>query len=110
MCQIQEPLTAAKGLRLINDLIKNTPSQEKLIEWKNRTNSKQNDELKGEVGLKYWYLFCKRNAHHFSLKKGQSYDSDRDSWCTYSNFVNMYDMLEQKMVEAGVAIRLDSPT
>ena len=42
-------------------------------------------------------------------KKEHKFEMDRDSWCTYQNFRKMYEMIEEKLVEANVAVRLESP-
>ena len=34
---------------------------------------------------------------------------DRDKWTTYRNFLNMYDHVIEKICEASVVEKLDSP-
>ena len=42
-------------------------------------------------------------------KKGQQFELDRSNWCTHQNFRMMYEMISEKLIEAGLAKRLDVP-
>ena len=42
-------------------------------------------------------------------KKEHKFEMDRDSWCTYQNFCKTYEMIEEKLVGANVAVQLESP-
>jgi hypothetical protein len=52
-----------------------------------------------------WFL--KRNKDVVRTKRCKVQDCKRHTWCTYSNFSQMYDDVYDRMVEAGVAIKLD---
>jgi hypothetical protein len=107
--KIGSPVSSGQGVFLINDLIKNTVHQQRLIEYKKKQGISQSDEDLGKIGQNYWYSYLKRNRTKIESKKGRKYDLDRSSWTKYKNFKNMYSAIEEEMVEAGVAISLDEP-
>ena len=41
-------------------------------------------------------------------KKAVQFDSNRDDWCTYNNFAQMYNNMYEHMVDAGAAVKLDA--
>ena len=55
LARIRQPATPAVALSLANSMIEGTPAQEALIEFKKRTNSKQDPEhgelLEGSFGI-----------------------------------------------------------
>ena len=109
MAEIREPLPPSRCICLINDLIRNTPAQKKLIEFKTKMRMFSPHVPLGEVGLGYWQHFRERYKHKLVNKKGQKFELDRSLWCTYQNFRNMYDMIEDKLIEAKVAKRFRQP-
>ena len=109
MSEIREPLRPSRCLNLINDMIKGTPSQQKLIDFKTKSKSSTIYTPIDEVGTSYWQNFKKRYGHLLVDKKGEKFELDRDSWCTYTNFRKMYQMVETKMIEAGVAEKINEP-
>ena len=56
MAEIREPLQPSRCVQLINDMIQGTPSQQKLIEFKNRMNIPTNVPP-GCIGPGYWQKF-----------------------------------------------------
>jgi len=36
------------------------------------------------------------------------FDSNRDNWCTYDNFAQMYNNVYEIMVDTSVAVKLDA--
>ena len=105
MAQIRQCLTPSEAVQLINSLIKDTQLQQDLIKWK----MKYSHGSDGYIGGGYWSLFKKRNAHLIRSKRGQKYELDRASWSTYANFRQMYEQVYDQMVEAGVAVKHDTP-
>ena len=91
MSEIREPLRPSRCLNLINDMIKGTPSQQKLIDFKTKSKSSTIYTPIDEVGTSYWQNFKKRYGHLLVDKKGEKFELDRDSWCTYTNFRKMYE-------------------
>ena len=109
LARIRQPVTPTVAISLANSMIKDTPVQEALIEWKKNTNSKQDPELWGTVGRKFWYNLKGRYDTVLATKKGQKFELDRSSWTTYSNFEQMYDEVVKEMVIAKVAVEFPTP-
>ena len=105
MARIRQSITPSRGLRLVNSLIENMPIQQELIQWKSKYS---NDNL-GTVGIGYWNRFIRRNKSKLVSKRGQKYELNRQNWTTYSNFVNMYDHVEDELVSAGLAKEYEEP-
>lgn len=61
------------------------------------------------VGRGWFRGFMRRNSKLIVSKQGQIKDLKRQSWCVYDKFEAMYDCVYEKMVEAKVAIKLDTP-
>ncbi len=78
--KIGSPVSSGQGVFLINDLIKNTVHQQRLIEYKKKQGISQSDEDLGKIGQNYWYSYLKRNRTKIESKKGRKYDLDRSSW------------------------------
>ena len=51
----------------------------------------------------------KRNKDKIVSKRGPRYELNRQKWTTYANFVHMNNHCIDKMMEAGVAIKLEEP-
>ena len=79
MAKIRRCLTVSETLGLANDLIKDTPLEKKILEWK--MNSLHLDIKKGDpvLGKKYWALFKKRWEHKLVSKRGQKFTMDRNN-------------------------------
>ena len=103
MAQIRQCLTPSQAIHLINSMIKGTPIQKELIQFK----EKYSHGGDGCVGRGFWAGFKKRNGHLIRSKRGQKYELDRASWSTYSNFSQMYTQVYQQMVEARLAVEIE---
>ena len=95
------------NFNLVNDIIKDTPSQTKLSSFESNIKSSTKKTDIDKVGAKYWRGFRKRHAHLLENKKGEKFELDRSNWLTYQNFRSMYDMIEDKLVECGIAKKID---
>ena len=70
----------------------------------------QHEEDLGKIGRSYWCGFLKRNQHKIRSKKGKRYDLDRSNWTTYLNFKDMYDNIDDILVnESKIAEYLPEP-
>ena len=103
MSRVGQSFTSGQGLELMNSLIKDTPHQEKLNEWR----QEQGLEQDGQVGYSYWQGFLKRNSHMIKSTKGVKYELNRKRWTTYSNFLQMYELIGEEMIGAGVAQKIE---
>ena len=109
MSYIKRSLTISEGLNLANDLIKNTPTQEKLIAWKllHKIFQKKHEEL-GTVGFNYWKAFLKRHKHLLRSKAASSYTINRSNFTDYLNFY-MYKHIKKVLLECSIAKQLPVP-
>jgi hypothetical protein len=109
LAKLGSPISCGQGVHIINDLIRGTVYQEQLIEYKKKQGIVQSEDKLGMIGHNYWYAFLERNKDKLETKKGRKFELDRSKWTKYRNFKKMYDDIEDDMVDAGVAIRLDEP-
>ena len=110
MSKIKRSITPFEGLALINDMIKGTDIQRELIDWKLRHNIYfERFEDLGTVGLGYWRVFMQRNGQVLCSKVSRKFSKDRSSWTTYLLFNEMYDHIQQIMIECGISEQLQSP-
>ena len=105
MSKCRQSLNVSQGLQLINDIIFKTQHQKKLITFKERHCSSS----KGCVGKGYWRGFLRRNSHLLVTKRGHHFELDRSSWTTYANIRDMYDSIEEEMIDCGLAERRGVP-
>jgi hypothetical protein len=107
--KIGSPITCGTALHLINELIDDTIHQERLINWKKTQGIIQEPERMKKVGSAYWYSFLRRNSERISTKRGRKFELDRSNWTKYRNFLSMYEDIEEELVQAGLAVKLDPP-
>jgi hypothetical protein len=104
------PLTPPNVIRLINSMIKGTPIQSKLIQFKRKTSPDNIPEHKlGTVGTTYYKGLMERNRIRLRSKRGRRFELNRAKWETYTNFLTMYEDIEAEMVDAGLATKLQYP-
>ena len=105
------PLNMSNGLNLINDLIAGTIHQTQLIQWKLKHNIYyENENELGRVSKSFFRNFMKRNGHRLRSKVGRRYAFDRSNFTSYLNFRDMYDQIEQVLVEdCNIASRYPEP-
>ena len=110
MAKCRIPLTAGQGLNMINSCIDGTESHKKLIDFKKRIKADQDDSTIGSVSKKYWKKFLARNSDKLELKKAVKYELQRDNFVTYTNFEEMYNEIEDLLVnDAKIAEFLPEP-
>ncbi len=87
-----------------------------IVQWKAKhlsivDDDEDDDETTGiskstaYLGKKYWQNFRKRHPK-IKTKKAVRFDTKRDDWCTYENFIAMYDGINSQMVKSGVDVEL----
>ena len=111
MSKLKSSLSVSEGLSLVNELIENTPIQQSLIDWKKLHNTYHKDPSDlGKVGHNYWLNFIRRKGHLIRSKSGKKYAIDRSNFTTYLNFRDMYDHIEDVLVnDYKVARKFDVP-
>jgi hypothetical protein len=105
---LHQPVSCGEGLELANYMIEGTEYQVAFIEWKknNLKNGPQNETF-GTLGQRYWKMFCRRNTDVITSKKAVRFGSKRDDWWHLENCGDMYDGVYDKLVQSGVAEKLD---
>ena len=110
MGNIKRTLTLSQVLELANDLIKNTETEIKLIEWKKKRNIYHNDSSTlGTLGMSFLREFLSRNDHLINKKTLSKYSIDRSNFSNYLNFSDMYDHIQRILIKSGIAIALERP-
>ena len=96
-------------LRLANSMIRGTETEKKVIAWKARQLGYDPTSTAANLGEKYYQGFMKRHRHELWSASVKAIDVNRSNWATYDNIEKMYDLVYKSMVEAGVAVELDTP-
>ena len=58
------------------------------------------------VGKGYWRGFLKRNHHLIRSKRAVKFEAKQAEWCTYDNFLKMYEEVYKEMTDCGIASKL----
>jgi hypothetical protein len=107
LARMGESLTKYEVMDLADEIIADTESEDRLIEYcKKRQIYK--DLSSGKIVGERWYSnFI--NRHKEKLKRGRCkiQDVNRLTWCTTEHFQNMYDAVYEEMVNAKVAIKFE---
>lgn len=110
MSNIKRTLTMSQVLELANDLIKNTETQIRLIEWKKKRKVYHNDSSSlGTLGMSFLREFISRNDHLINKKTLSQYSIDRSNFSNYLNFSDMYNHIQKILVQSGIAVTLNEP-
>jgi hypothetical protein len=105
---LRQPVSCGEGIELANSMIEGMESQVAFMELKkNHLKNGPQDDTFGTLGQRYWQNFCRRNADVITSKNAVRFDSKRDDWCRLENFADMYDVVFEKLVQSGVAEKLD---
>jgi hypothetical protein len=107
MCKINQPLSCGEALALANCFIDGKPMQERLAEFQMRRKLGKKGFQYGTLTQGWWYGFLKRNAFRIVTKRGEKFACMRSNWTTYENIAQMYDVIYDEMVDAGVAVYLE---
>ena len=111
MSKLKMALTVSECICLINELIADTPIQQRLKEWKLSKHTPYKDiEDLGKVGQSYWGNFLKRHKHELKSKVGKKFSVDRSNWTSYLNFRDMLLSIKDVMVnDSKIASKLPNP-
>ena len=61
------------------------------------------------IGKGYWSGFMENNGRRLNLVRPQKSGLDRNNWCKYSAFYDMYDSIEILLIQAKVMTILEEP-
>jgi hypothetical protein len=109
MGKIRQPLTVGETIDLANSLIEGKEQQQQLIRWKLRCNPDLPLEAKGRIGYGWFQGFKKRHGSRLVTKRGERFAADRADWSKYMYIKQMYDVIYDNMVEAGIAEEIEDP-
>ena len=109
MGKIRQPLNCTEAIQLMNNLICNTDTQAKLAEFQKSRKLGDDDFKYGTVTKAWWRGFLRRHEHEIVTKRGEKFALNRSDWTTLPNIKQMYEVIYDEMVDAGVAIELQTP-
>ena len=98
MNRMHQSITKSIFIDMVNALIKDSPSAQKLLEYKKvhcRISS-------GEIGVAYYTSFMARHEEIWTTRPSKV-DVNRAVWATYENIKKMYEIIYEEMVLAGIA-------
>ena len=84
MAAARQPLTSAKGLALVNSMIKDKELGQAVKKFKEDRHQINEDTNPCTLGPKYWANFLKRNSHRLESKRGHKFAKDWAEWSKYS--------------------------
>ena len=93
----------------MNDMIENTNTKQKLIEFQQSRKLGTYGFEKGKVTNGWWRGFLRRNENKLVTKRGEKFALNRHDWTTLPNIKQMYEVIYDEMEDAGVAIELQTP-
>ena len=102
MGQIRQPLNCAEGIRLMNDMIAGTPTQDALKEFQMVRKLNRSQEF-GTVGWQWWDAFMRRHGDKIVSKRGERFACIRGQWTKLSNIKTAYRCIYDEMVDARIA-------
>lgn len=100
--EARQPITPKEGLELANSMIDGKQYQVRLREWQ----AKRKRKVTGKLTKKFWSGFMKRHKDKIDSAKGYRFSANKDAWTTAENIEQMYDMVYNSWVDAGVARKL----
>lgn len=106
LARIKQPLTKDRVISLAESLIKNTKYVDRMHDF-NKNNHAYDPNSDTIVGRRWYYGFLERNKEAICRQRGRVVDLKRHTWCTYEHFRDMYENNYERMVEAGVARKLE---
>jgi hypothetical protein len=115
LANIGSPLCKEQVIGLMESLIYKSIHYDNLVEFKKRLKLHvpmldDEGDRSNLLGRRWYDGFLKRNSDKIIRGKGRIKDIKRHTWCTYGNFVDMYDSVYNAMCLAKVAVKLDEET
>ena len=99
-CEAGEPINPTVFLEIANSLIEGSTVKEKLRQW----NIDRGLDTETPLSMTYYKSFLKR--HDLESKVGERKSTMRVNDLDHANVHNMYNLVYERMVEAGVAVNL----
>ncbi len=93
----------------MNNLIHQTYTQERLPEFQ-RIHSLCNNSFTPRLVTRAWWRgFLKRHKDKIVTKRGEKFALNRSEWTTLPNIKQMYEVIYDEMLDAGITISLQIP-
>jgi hypothetical protein len=105
LARIGQPLVQDQLCSLAISIITGTPLEQQVINWKQLHSTY--DHSKPLLGVSWYKGFMNRNNDVLMAEHARTQDVNRIEWTTYKNVAASYTSIYGKMVEAGVAKKLD---
>jgi hypothetical protein len=106
MAKLGMALNRENVVELATDLIQETETAAKLVDFKEKRKLEAKVGEKVVIGTSWYKAFMKRNKDLLKRARCKVKDQKRRTWCTYERFASMYDGVYEAMVEAKVAVKL----
>ncbi len=93
----------------MNDMIENTNTKQKSIEFQQSRRLGIYGFDKDQVTSGWWRGFLQRHEDKLVTKRGEKFALNRSDWTTLPNIRQMYEVIYNEMVDANVAVSLENP-
>jgi hypothetical protein len=107
MGNMRQPLTPMETVEFMNEIIENHELQQELVNFKRARCPHSDPETLGEVKRDWFERFMGRNRHRLVTKRGELFVNSRADWSRIEYIAQMYDVIYDAFVEAGIASKLD---
>ena len=108
MGKIGQPLSVCEAVWAMNGLIEGTMHEEALREYQ-ELHKLGSERTRGSCGRNWWGGFLRRQEENIVTKRGEHFAKAQDDWAKHSHIAQMYDVIYDEFVAAGVAVKLDTP-
>jgi len=102
--------TVSEGIALMNTIIAGTKFKEDLRRFQEERKLGDKMFQRGIVTEGWWSGFKRWYRHRLVTRRGERFACNCADWTKLPNIVQMYNIIYGKLVDAGVAIKLDSPS
>ncbi|CAJ1929012.1 unnamed protein product [Cylindrotheca closterium] len=100
--QAGQPLTQPETIALANSLVKGSELEDKLKDFHSKIKVQPTELL----GKRWFKGFMNRHRDILNTGRGSKQDRARKDWTTYENVQQMYELVYEQMLRAGIAVRL----
>jgi hypothetical protein len=105
MAKIRHPLSVCEIVELANSVIEKTEYQETISKWKS-SHFPHLPLQSSKLGYGWWRGFSNRHNDVLVVKRGERFASDRAEWSKEIYIRQMYDVIYDNLVNAGIAVKL----
>ena len=114
LADIGTPVSVGETMCLLQSLIHNTPSQQRLKDYQRKIFHSRGhydiaESYLGTITKNYYYGFMRRYKDIIASNRGRRFEISRQNWTNYRNFNNMYLDVERMLVDAKLASPLPEP-